>query len=336
MYEQRPIAVTDPTHVGTARRTATEIAARLDFDERTAGRLGIVVTELASNIAKHAGEGEIVFTVSHRHGAKMIDVLALDRGRGMEDVERCLRDGYSSSGTQGTGLGAVVRQSVDFDIHSVAGGGTAIYAAVGAPVRRASGTTFDIGAVSTPKAGELVCGDAWCFREQDGVGCFLVVDGLGHGQYAFEAATAGVAAFENWNGETAREILTTIHGELRSTRGAAAAVARIDPRCGLATFSGVGNVMATILSASGRRQMVSHGGIVGHKAPRIAEFSYPWPDDGVLVLASDGLQTHWDLDRYRGLVTRTPGLIAGVLYRDWVRGRDDTTVVVARARKAMP
>jgi hypothetical protein len=78
--------------------------------------------------------------------------------------------------------------------------------------------------------------------------------------------------------------------------------------------------------------MVSHSGIVGHEARKIQEFVYPWSQDTVLVMHSDGLATHWNLDQYPGLASRRPSLIAGVLYRDFTRGRDDVTVVVAKKR----
>jgi hypothetical protein len=48
---------------------------------------------------------------------------------------------------------------------------------------------------------------------------------------------------------------------------------------------------------------------------------------------SDGIATQWDLGRYPGLLARDPSLIAGVLYRDFLRGRDDATVVVLKDRR---
>ena len=63
---------------------------------------------------------------------------------------------------------------------------------------------------------------------------------------------------------------------------------------------------------------------------RVQEFTYPWPPGAILVLHSDGLLSHWTLDRHPGLAARHPMLLAGILYRDFRRGRDDTTVVVAR------
>ena len=69
-------------------------------------------------------------------------------------------------------------------------------------------------------------------------------------------------------------------------------------------------------------------------ARRIQSFGYPMERGTVAVLHSDGLTSSWSLDAYPGLLTRDPALIAGVLYRDFVRGRDDVTVVVAKAAAA--
>jgi hypothetical protein len=77
---------------------------------------------------------------------------------------------------------------------------------------------------------------------------------------------------------------------------------------------------------------VSHNGIIGHEYRKISEFSHPWYAQSVLLLHSDGIGTHWDLDRYPGLLSRDPSLVAGILYRDFTRGRDDVTVVVVKGR----
>ena len=325
------LKVTDPTHAGAARRAAADLAFSLRFDDTTTGRLAIVVTELAGNIAKHAGEGQIVLDTTERDGVDAVEVLALDRGRGMVDLRKCFTDGYSTAGTPGTGLGAVARQSTLVDAISTAEG-TAVFARVAPPTApNGRHSAFDVGCLRVAKPGEFVCGDGWAFCGYDDVGTFLVVDGLGHGPQAFEAAEAAVKTFSEGRDRSPREWLEDIHGALRPTRGAAAAVTRVDTRQRLVTHAGIGNIAGAIVSAAGVRQMVSLGGIVGNDTKRITEFTYPWPDDALLVLASDGLQTRWDLARYPGLVTRAPALVAGVLYRDFCRGNDDTTVVVARA-----
>ncbi len=63
----------------------------------------------------------------------------------------------------------------------------------------------------------------------------------------------------------------------------------------------------------------------------MTEFGYAFPADALLVMHSDGLGSRWTLEAYPGLVRRHPALIAGILYRDFKRGRDDVSVVVARA-----
>ena len=82
---------------------------------------------------------------------------------------------------------------------------------------------------------------------------------------------------------------------------------------------------------AGSRHLVSTNGTVGHDVRKVQEFSYPFPTDAVLVLHSDGLTSHWNLSNYPGLLRKPPGLIAGILYRDYQRGTDDVTVVAARA-----
>jgi len=82
--------------------------------------------------------------------------------------------------------------------------------------------------------------------------------------------------------------------------------------------------------------IVSQHGTAGANKVRLQEFSYPFAADALLVLHSDGLKTAWDLAHYPGLTNHQPCLIAAVLYRDFVRGRDDTTAVVLRNRQALP
>ena len=129
-----------------------------------------------------------------------------------------------------------------------------------------------------------------------------------------------------------KQLLEYAHGALRSTRGAAVAVARGDRGLRKVTFAGIGNMAAQICAGAKTCQhLVSVNGTVGHQAHQIREFSYSWPDDGIIVVYSDGLSTGTSFDALPGLVLRDPGLMAGVLYRDFSRGHDDATVVVARA-----
>jgi hypothetical protein len=119
---------------------------------------------------------------------------------------------------------------------------------------------------------------------------------------------------------------------LRSTRGAAAAVAAVDLAGGTITYAGVGNISGMILGPQGGRSLVSHNGTLGHAARTFQEFAYPFAGHATLVMHTDGLLSRWALDAYPGLTRRDPALLAGILYRDFRRGRDDVTVLaVSRA-----
>jgi hypothetical protein len=111
-------------------------------------------------------------------------------------------------------------------------------------------------------------------------------------------------------------------------------VAEIDIAGQTVRFAGLGNIAATVYGPRSVRHLVSHHGIAGHAAQRITEYTYPWPPDAALVMHSDGVATLRDLEPYPGLMQRDPGIIAGVLYRDFGRPRDDATVVVARGPAA--
>jgi anti-sigma regulatory factor (Ser/Thr protein kinase) len=336
MIEPASVAMEDPSRVGEARRLAATMAGRLGFDEAGAGRAALVVTEAATNLVKHGGGGELLLAPIERAGVAGLEILALDKGPGMADVDRCLADGYSTAGSPGNGLGAMARLAADFDVYSAPGLGTALLARLWAsPVTAGSRPGgLDVGAVSLAKAGEPASGDAWATAGPDGRPSLLVVDGLGHGPLAAQAAREAVRVFGESAGLGPIEALKLIHAALRPTRGAVAAIAEVDPAARSIRYVGVGNIAASVIVDGTSRSLVSMNGTLGHEVRRFQEFAYAWPSGAVLVMQSDGLATSWKLDRYPGLPARDPSLVAGVLYRDFARGRDDATALVARDMQA--
>ncbi len=333
------VPVADASQPGEARRAAVALAAKLGFGETARGQIALAVTEAATNLVKHAAAGgELLLRPIDCDGGVGLELLALDRGPGMAEVGRCLSDGYSTAGSAGQGLGAISRLADEFDVHSLPGSGTALLARFGTacPPESMPGG-FVTGAVNLPLAGEDVCGDAWDVIETDDACRFLVVDGLGHGLHASEAAQAAVRVFRERRELGLSDLTHALHDALRSTRGAALAIAEIDRRGGL-RYLGVGNIAASIHPADGGRaqSLVSQNGTVGHRLLKVTEFDYAWSDDSLLVMHSDGISTQWRLENHPGLIARHPGVIAGVLYRDYSRGRDDVTVVTARGRAQRP
>jgi anti-sigma regulatory factor (Ser/Thr protein kinase) len=327
--EYAQLSLANPTCVGEARRAGAKLARGLGFSDGDVGRVALVVTEAATNVVKHAAEGELLLRALRRGTASGVGVLVLDRGPGIRTPGEALRDGFSTGGTPGTGLGGMARVATRFDLYSAHGVGAAVSAEiwdVGAPEPHG----MCVGGISVPCPGETVCGDAWAVHEGPDQTQAIVADGLGHGGPAAEASLAAVAAFRRAAGDPPTEALQRVHEALRPTRGAAVAIAVVDRRRKLVRFAGIGNVSATVVSGDATRSLVSHHGTAGGVARRIQEFQYPWSAGDVLVLHSDGLGTHWKLTGYPGLAQHDPSLVAGVLYRDHRRGRDDTTVVALR------
>lgn len=337
MIDTVAIPVTEESQVGEARRIAVALAAEVGFNETDRGKVAIVTTEAAKNLVKHAREGEILLQTVKTAAGDSIEIVALDRGPGMANVGQCLRDGFSTAGTPGIGLGAIKRLSSFFDIHSVPKLGTALLMRlfVAKNSREASQNInyLEFGVVGLPKVGEQICGDSWAAAHDADKNLILVADGLGYGVLAQEASQEAVRIF----GENAKlgpkAILEKAHAALKNTRGAAAAIARIDRTQKTICFAGVGNITGVVFTDNQARSMVSYNGTVGHRMQKVAEFVYPWSPNSLLILHSDGLAAQWDLNRYPGLAARHPALIAAVLYRDFKRTRDDMTVVVAKVKQ---
>jgi anti-sigma regulatory factor (Ser/Thr protein kinase) len=332
------ILLEESSQSAEARRTAVRMASDIGFNEVRAGEVAIVVTEACTNILKHAGRGEVLlrFTGSGEHEGAGLELLAIDKGPGMRNLDECLRDGYTTSSSPGQGLGAIKRLAGESDFYSATGDGAAILARWQAP-RTPGGFAFEaprlrVGAVNVCKPGQDVCGDSWGIEDSGEVATVMVADGLGHGYEASQASLEAVRVLRDHPERSPKDLVELCHRALRSSRGAAVAVARIDRMRGVLAFAGVGNVAAQIYEGSKRAQhLVSVNGTAGHEVPRIREFNYPWPDEGMLLMHSDGLTTGTGLESRPVLALHDPALIAGVLYRDYFRGQDDATVVVAKA-----
>jgi anti-sigma regulatory factor (Ser/Thr protein kinase) len=324
--------VDDRSHIGGIRRAGTELAQALGFDVDDTGKVALAITEAGTNIIKHAGRGQIVLRGLARGSVGGLEILALDRGPGIADIGASLRDGQSTAGGTGTGLGALSRVAHEFDLYSQPQRGTAMRLMFWAkPSSQVTG--LEVGAVSVPKVDETVSGDEWAMESDGHRATVMVADGLGHGPDAARAARTATQVLAQDPLAPPEALIGACHAALAPTRGAAVAVVRLDPGSGTGTIAGVGNIAGRVHVGTTTRNLVSHNGTVGHNIRRIQEFTFPFPSDALLVLHSDGLTTHWSLADYPGLAAKHVGLIAGVLYRDHNRGTDDVTVVVVRSKE---
>jgi anti-sigma regulatory factor (Ser/Thr protein kinase) len=322
-------SVRDPSQVAETRRAAAAVARRKGFAKDVEARIALVATELATNLLKHAAEGTVAISEFADSDGSGIELLAVDKGPGMADVARCLADGFSTAGSPGNGLGAVARVSDCYAIYSRPGVGTAVMARFLTASAVAPGSP-EIGAVIDTYPGESVCGDGWATaNDRTGVS-LLLVDGSGHGPHAAHAAEIAARAFADNSDKECVPLVEAIHRALAPTRGAALAIARIDTAARVIRFVGIGNIAAVLVTGGEARRMASYNGTAGHIAPRIREFTYPFTLKPLVILHSDGLSARWEIDTYPGLAASHPSLVAGMVFRDHRRGRDDATVVAMR------
>ena len=338
MRNVRSIRVGEMSGVGEAQRVAAAGARELGFGETAMGRVAIVARELASNLVKHAGGGVIVVRLVEVPEVPCVEFLALDRGPGIRNVGESLRDGQSTAGSLGAGLGAVRRLSSVFDLYAPPGAGAAVLSRISA---RAPKLTLPldpatIGAVCLSLDDELACGDAWAAHQSTERTLVMVADGLGHGPVAAAAAVEAVHTFRVHVELGPADLVTAIDAALRPTRGAAVAVAEVLSQPSVVNYAGLGNIAARIYEGGNVRHLATSDGTAGTGTRKTTRYTYPWPSDGVLFMHSDGLDSHWDLDGYPGLLNRHPSLVAGVLLRDHRRERDDVTVVVVARAWAKP
>lgn len=326
MKQISKFVVREASITGEIRRTVANWSKELNLDETLSGKISIVITEMTSNILKHAGSGEVIAVLTENS----IELLAIDKGPGMANPSECFKDGFSTQGTQGTGLGAIKRLSTRFDLYTQLGKGTVVYSQFKSEEAQQNKSIYDIGGISIPYKDEPVCGDGWTHVEENGVVKILVSDGLGHGIFANEASRQAADTFHLSSHSSPLDDINRLHNAMRSTRGAAVAIAYVDFKNQKIDYAGLGNISSTIFSEKSAKRLISYNGIVGIQMRKVQPMTYPMDSRSVFILFSDGLSSHWNLNDYPGLQFKPAYLIAGFIYRDFGRTTDDVTVVVMK------
>ena len=324
--DMRWLRVEDASAVAACRQAVQNMAERLGFPAARIGQLALAVTEAASNLHKHAEQGSLLLCVNRDGPQPGIDLVTIDAGPGVRDVSAALRDGHSTAGTLGIGLGAIQRLADFADLYSRPGHGTSLVArfCVSPPVSQPRWA-----GLIRPITGETECGDAYGVVPADGAVTAVLCDGLGHGPLAAAAAAAGVAAvLDDPAGEPAA-LLERVHRRMSGTRGGAVGVVQVSGQ--LARFAGLGNVAASIVSDGQRKSMVSIPGIAGVQARTIRQFEYDVPPGSAVIVHSDGVSSRWEAAALPALEARDPLLIAAVLLAEAGVHRDDAGVLVLKS-----
>jgi anti-sigma regulatory factor (Ser/Thr protein kinase) len=320
--------IAEEADIGVVRRTVARYAHRMP-PARGAGAAELVATELGTNLLRHAKPGGAILTRPLPPAA--VELIAVDHGPGIANLPAVLAGNVDTPAGPGRGLAAVGRASAVFDAHSSPGAGTAVLSIVDLSGQRQPPRPRRWAGVSTAIAEG--CGDGWAVLElPGGAVAVAVVDGLGHGLGASEAADAALTVFAAAPSDV-DSFLVRANAAMRVTRGGAVTVCRLDPAAGTLRYVCVGNIRARVLAGGTERGLVSYNGTVGlHCAPPPAKvLDADLRTGATLVVWTDGLSSRLDLAARSDLLDHDPAVQAAVLHRDWWRERDDATVLVVRA-----
>lgn len=336
-------SVPDKTYSSMARRDIARLAEGYGFSAPDTGKVNIVVSELVSNLAKHTSGGGELLVRPVGNPVAGIEVLCLDSGPGMADPARMQQDGFSTYGSAGEGLGAIKRQSDEFDLFSQPGVGTVVLCRIYKSGRRKEQPEergpYEVGCVMVPKPGESACGDGFAVVQRSSDLYMLALDGLGHGTSARVAAAKAAEIFIASPATAPAQALRSIHAGIRQTRGAVGLAASISGGAQTISYCGVGNIGGRIftpgtgLAGAGYSGIVSYNGILGHNMPNTLNTrQLDWGRGNILVLHSDGLKSRWDMAKFPHLNRHRAATIAAVLYKTNSRQTDDTLVVVCKGK----
>jgi len=328
------LEVREASQVAEVRRVAAELARAENMTASESGKLALLASEAATNLVKYGKAGSVTLTRYAEGAQRGVQLIAVDSGPGFADFAAAARDGHSTAGSLGIGLGVIMRSASFFDVYSVPGEGTAMVARVAhAPARKplAEHPPFEFAVRSIAKKGQAECGDAWSVRDFGARQLVCVVDGLGHGPLAALASERAISVFEAAAPDaTPQAIMASAHEQLRDTRGVVMGILALDRLANTAHYCGIGNIAAAIHLGTDSKHLLSIEGTVGYRMRATRTHTAPWEPTAVAVLYTDGLSGRWGPARYPGLLARHPSLIASVLFRDHARDTDDATILVAR------
>ncbi|HET9254834.1 MAG TPA: ATP-binding SpoIIE family protein phosphatase [Pseudonocardiaceae bacterium] len=330
----------EPSSAGAARRAAAELARKLGLPASRVAEVGLAVTEMATNVRIHASGGALLLRAIRASGSAAVEVVTVDTGPGIADISAARRDGQSTAGTLGIGLGAISRLADQLDIASRPGRGTVLTARFESdrrarPTLRADATGPLAAGITRAMTGETLCGDAYAVRPDGPRVSLMVCDGSGHGPLAAAAAEQAVRAFTDSTQPVSppEAAILRIHRALAGTRGSAVAIAELDPPAQRLRFVGIGNIAGALVSAREKRGLISIGGIAGYREPIVRPFDYALPAGSVVVLHSDGVSSRWSVETLDDLVANPPLVIAATVLRDAGIRRDDACVLAAKASR---
>ncbi len=173
------------------------------------------------------------------------------------------------------------------------------------------------------------CGDQAGRWEYNGKVVLCMIDGLGHGKGAEEAALAALDFVARHHHELLLEVFATCDKALRNTRGVAMGIVVADSDARTLTYAGIGNTRAIVVGQETTR-LSSHYGIVGGGYRTLKTETVPLTPDDLVIMYTDGIEELIDLSDYDETLRSDVRCLAETILEDWRRETDDTAVLVFR------
>jgi len=317
-----------------ARTKGERLARNIGMEKAQVADVAIAISELASNLLKHrVTEGKIIIREIDKEGNKGIEVVNSDLGPGIADIDQAMTDGYSTAASLGIGLSAVNRLMDEFEIRSNIGEGTLITTRkwVKPELPYMPVLELELSVFSRPIPGQRYNGDAYFVKRYEDKIMFAVIDGLGHGQDAQEAAQAAVDCLENYYRRPFTEIFQLCHQRLKKTRGAAMGLCRISLKERVMTHAGIGNVNTRVYSLEKAPAPFCINGTLGVAMPRMKVDNYLLPENSVIIMFSDGISGRFSSDNFPSFLSLKPQRLAKRIMDNYARDNDDATIIVGRS-----
>lgn len=316
------------------------VSRRMGFSDIKREHMELVCNEMVTNQNKFAAGNGLVQIWEISDPAPALDLFAFDYGKGLLNVSAAIQDGYTTAGTMGKGLGAIQRLSSQSEIYSLpvehAGDsdwhGTAVWARF---YRENSAANYfhDLGVYTRAYLDSAFNGDLIQVRTGATKTRWLHMDGLGHGREAAEVVE-NIGHF--LDDETPVDgLVERLSARLQGTRGAVAMICEVDNASHTMTVCGVGDMVAHLISCGDKKAVLFSPGVLGHVHRTPETFSYPFPDQALLITASDGLRRSMTLRTFPDLWRLHPQMISLVLGQVMGRNNDDRSVFSIRVNPSM-
>lgn len=310
--------------IGRARRAVVNFSQELGMSARNLSDIAIIATELATNLVRHANRGGVI----HYSGSpdQGLTLETSDDGPGITNVENSMKDGVSSKGSLGGGLGAVQRLADHFSLETGEQGTKIV---VGKYLDSQMKQSLSVGVYSRPYPGFIRNGDGFFIHQKPTRNVIGLFDGVGHGELAYQAANILLHSLKDHYKLSLEQMVQHSHQRLRGSRGTVLFLAVITKS--ELKYIGIGNIEAFLgMDGVQPKRLMSYRGVLGANFPEMKVMTLPWKPGSWLLTYTDGIVERWKSLEPFFIQGGDPGMVCRQIVQNYGRNNDDASVLIAR------